>query len=83
MIKILFLLVEPRLFDEIPKLISEYYNHLPNWNFVFYCCKNTIQYWRIILRKYNLFPANYVEIRELEIRFVIYEMNINVSLYIY
>lgn len=53
------LLVEPRIVCEIPEIIREYYEHLSNWNFVFYCGKGTKEYWETVLE-------NYVELRELE-----------------
>jgi len=54
------LLIEPRKINDIYKLINDYYSHLNNWNFVFYCGKNLKSYWENILDKY-------VEIRELPV----------------
>ena len=55
------LLIEPRILDIIPSLITEYYKHLgDNWNYVFYCGKDTSCYWKPKVEKY-------VEIRELNV----------------
>lgn len=53
------LLVEPRILPEIPQIIGEYYAHLSDWNFVFYCGKGTKEIWEKVLDKY-------VELRELD-----------------
>jgi hypothetical protein len=53
------LLIEPRILNHIPDVIEKYYKCLPNWNFVFYCGKNTKNYWEGKLEKY-------VELRELD-----------------
>lgn len=53
------LLIEPRIMPEIPEIIREYYAHLSNWDFVFYCGKGTKEYWEKVLE-------NYVELRELD-----------------
>ena len=54
------LLVEPRILEEIPDIILEYYKYLPEWKFVFYCGKGTKSYWETKL-------DSYVELRELEV----------------
>jgi hypothetical protein len=54
------LLVEPRMLNEIPDVIKRYRAHLPDWNVVFYCGKDTKSYWESKLEKY-------VELRELEV----------------
>lgn len=55
------LLVEPRIFDNIPSIIEEYYKHLGDvWNYVFYCGKDKKDYWTHLL-------GDYVELRELEV----------------
>ena len=54
------LLVEPRLLKDIPSVISNCFNFLSNWHFVFYCGKDTKKYWENLL-------GNYVELRELEV----------------
>jgi hypothetical protein len=54
------LLVEPRMLHELPDIIKLYHLHLPDWNVVFYCGKNTKSYWESKLE-------NYVELRELEV----------------
>jgi hypothetical protein len=53
------LLVEPRILPEMPQIICEYYAHLSDWNFVFYCGKGTKEHWEKVLDEY-------VELRELE-----------------
>jgi hypothetical protein len=53
------LLIEPRLLKDIPNVISNCYNFLPNWHYVFYCGKNTKEHWKNIL-------GNYVELREMD-----------------
>lgn len=64
------LLVEPRILPEMPQIIREYYAHLSDWNFVFYCGKGTKEHWEKVLDEY-------VELRELEIN------NFNQSEYSY
>lgn len=64
------LLVEPRILDEIPILISQYHAYLPDWNFVFYCGKDTKTHWQNVLE-------DYVELRELDVT------NFNASGYSY
>lgn len=55
------LLIEPRIFDNIPAILEEYYKHLGNiWNYVFYCGKDKKNYWAPLL-------GEYVELRELEV----------------
>jgi hypothetical protein len=54
------LLVEPRMLHELPDIIKLYHVHLPDWNVVFYCGKNTKSYWESKLE-------NYVELRELDV----------------
>lgn len=55
------LLIEPRIVDIIPRLLDEYHKHLgDDWNYVFYCGKNTKPHWEPLLNKI-------IELRELDV----------------
>ncbi len=56
------LIVEPRLIEDLPRIILDYYNKLgTSWHIVFYCGKGLKKYY-----KSKLIPVH-IEIRELEV----------------
>ena len=55
------LLIEPRFINETLYLLANTYNHLGNnWNYVFYCGKSSMTFWKSQL-------PNFIEIRALDI----------------
>jgi hypothetical protein len=50
------LLVEPRRIEYIPELLKQYQDVLGDMNYVFFCGKSSLQYWKKKLKKINLYP---------------------------
>ena len=41
------LFIDPRKIDHIVPILNEYYKLIgPTWNYVFYCGKGTVDYWK-------------------------------------
>jgi len=60
MVRNTVLLVEPRILENLPVVIEEFHSYLNDWNYVFYCGKNTAAYWKDKV-------GSYVELRELDV----------------